>query len=1159
MPEIKNTFLKSKMNKDLDSRIIPNGEYRDAQNVNVSKSEGSDVGSLENVLSNELISDIKSLIISIEETKTGARRQDFEASLNSLEVIGKFMDVKNNRIFLMLTNYTDTSPDRLSNFASRDKYTTAFPPVLIYKGACCYIAMYNANSNTSSILVGGNFLNFSKTHKVEGINLLEDLLFFTDNRNQPRKINVRRAINEPFSNTNPYYRNEDHVSVAKFAPVLPISLIQETSSNIWESTMKSKSEQYLPVHLVDTVTGNIGVGGNTINLTRSFTQGSNTSMVFAGSIGVGDKITINNAPNDDLEFTITQYTNGNPTSNSFEFSPATPVIISDKSVVKFQRVNPDYDANYIGDEKVLKDKFQRFSYRFKYDDNEYSLFAPFTQETFIPEQFGYFINDDDQKSGESGVVNFMRNLVDNIKFMIRLPDEAQLLKDNFKVKEIQIVSKASDELAIKVIEDIPVEDLTGSSRDYAYEYNSIKPYKTLPSNEITRVHDKVPVRAKCQEVTGSRVMYGNFLDKHTSPEFLNYQLKTTIKNNLNPDSAGSYNSSVPFSQLKKEYPNHTLKQNRTYTVGVVLVDRYGRSSNVILSKQDVDLPATDKISTIYNNYSNIGTSTIASWPGDVLEIQFNDLIPSSGPNGYPGLYNSSNNPLGWYSYKIVVKQQEQEYYNVYLPGIIAGEIKWLGKLQPDYQNGNIKSTISLYGDNINKVPRDLKEVGSTDIQFRSDTLLFNRVNPNGWDTYTTQPAPATNGSPYSSQSSVGKKPDTVDFIKPFKQFGEWSTSKGNLYPGETNIVFSSGSPPTKNPWYPFTGSPTGSPNDTVFTDPIFRANENPFVAVISSLRQTGVTPIKSSGLNPEYSAEGVNRLGDTSLGVYETSPIFSQLELFYETSTAGLITADSYVSLTNEYSGLNNDIEAGTAGNSPVSFSNINFTLNENEPSGSPATNYFECLDSIGNPCADNSNQLTLTSVTDGFGNDRKKQFVLQQKAAAGNDARFFRIVSDSTFIFNQDASVRENYTFFIEATANNQTNTLSFTGSLLNTAPINISFPQYPPGIANNFVFTSVNQHFDIIEAGYFTNGSAISSRNSEELIFEVDFPTYSGYDLSQYFTFNSLPNGVVRLTYNGGAPNFYGQEFKLRVTDANGNGDKYKNVITGFNFEPFAVTLIT
>ena len=62
MPEIKNTFLKSKMNKDLDSRIVPNGEYRDAKNVSVSRSEGSDVGSLENVLGNSQLTDLRGLM-----------------------------------------------------------------------------------------------------------------------------------------------------------------------------------------------------------------------------------------------------------------------------------------------------------------------------------------------------------------------------------------------------------------------------------------------------------------------------------------------------------------------------------------------------------------------------------------------------------------------------------------------------------------------------------------------------------------------------------------------------------------------------------------------------------------------------------------------------------------------------------------------------------------------------------------------------------------------------------------------------------------------------------------------------------------------------------------------------------------------------------------
>ena len=52
MAEIKNSFIRSKMNKDLDERLIPNNEYRDALNVAVSRSEASDVGALESILGN---------------------------------------------------------------------------------------------------------------------------------------------------------------------------------------------------------------------------------------------------------------------------------------------------------------------------------------------------------------------------------------------------------------------------------------------------------------------------------------------------------------------------------------------------------------------------------------------------------------------------------------------------------------------------------------------------------------------------------------------------------------------------------------------------------------------------------------------------------------------------------------------------------------------------------------------------------------------------------------------------------------------------------------------------------------------------------------------------------------------------------------------------
>ena len=55
MAEVKNAFIKSKMNKDLDARLLPKGEYREGVNIQVSKSEGADVGALENVLGNHLL------------------------------------------------------------------------------------------------------------------------------------------------------------------------------------------------------------------------------------------------------------------------------------------------------------------------------------------------------------------------------------------------------------------------------------------------------------------------------------------------------------------------------------------------------------------------------------------------------------------------------------------------------------------------------------------------------------------------------------------------------------------------------------------------------------------------------------------------------------------------------------------------------------------------------------------------------------------------------------------------------------------------------------------------------------------------------------------------------------------------------------------------
>ena len=87
MAKVQNTFLKSKMNKDLDARIIPAGEYRDAFNIQISKSENSEVGNLENILGNASIQSFQ--------TTTGVA---------NLKCIGQLADEVSSVVYLFFTD-----------------------------------------------------------------------------------------------------------------------------------------------------------------------------------------------------------------------------------------------------------------------------------------------------------------------------------------------------------------------------------------------------------------------------------------------------------------------------------------------------------------------------------------------------------------------------------------------------------------------------------------------------------------------------------------------------------------------------------------------------------------------------------------------------------------------------------------------------------------------------------------------------------------------------------------------------------------------------------------------------------------------------------------------------------------------------------------------
>ncbi len=1193
MPEIKNTFLKSKMNKDLDSRLIPNGEYRDAQNLSVSKSEGADVGSLENLLGNTIISDLKNKIKTLESDKletywSGSNIRPNEILTNQLEIIGYYSAVSIDTLFLFITDYRDSSNDRLSNFAPSDKGdSTSFPQVFQYKGAMCYIVQFNLISNESRVLVGGSFLNFSKTHPILNVNLLEDLLFWTDNRNQPRKINIKKAaLTGSFngswetwsgSRTNyPYYYSEDHVSVAKFAPYECFKFINPSDEN----TLISNNEEFLPPHIVTSSAVNQGIGGSTLGITGEYLlSGSNPDIVGDNSAphSGADKITVY-VGGEYYDHLINAVSYTNPTTFITLTDPLTVNVTPSNSVILISRKNPDYNSSYRGDINLLKDKFPKFSYRFKYDDGEYSLMAPFTQAAFVPKQFGYFIDNDEEITLQSGNVKFMENRVDQVKLNLTLPYNGDEMKDSLKVEQLQILVKNSDELAVRVIEDVDVSRL-GTDTSYEYNYLSSKAIKTLPEADLIRVHDKIPVRALTQEIISNRVVYGNYLDKHTSPDDLNYNINYVSKPVLSNNKTAI------------ELPNHTLKQNRSYQVGVVLIDRYGRSSNVILNNQE-NL-GTAKNSTIYTEYVSEDNPAFTNFFGKQIEFNLRSPIPESDykPN-YPGLY-SETNPLGYHSYRIVVKQQEQDYYNVYTPGALAGELIWdtvvsnavdlkvyddtttppsgvtvnIQDYLPSFHSKNRITLLNLFGDNINKIPRELKEVGAGDTTFDSRVLLYNRVNP----LYSS-----VNGS-YNTQSSVSKRGEKVVSIEPFRELGSWTTTKGILFPY---------SEPDKKhdipqPFYPYfvTTDNQGNPPDYEynFHDIFFNASANPFIAKIETDFKIGATP--------EYKKEPIDTTTSTAtsdiataktdierawqdLGVFETEPTKSALDIYFESSTSGLIT-DFNLDVSGSYPG---GIFDGT--NKTALGQNIQYIhtegLDSSTDSPKDATLSLQLTDPSGGIIS-SSFTAEILQVLDGNGNNRNSDFIITQPTTTT-----FKIQSTSKEVFLSDSSVRENYTFNLMFTDTSNPSSPLWTGpfplqlnncQLQNVAPAFTTQPTpiatdtyektiYVPGQLQAKNILSIVTS-DTVPTGYVkaVNGSANTSRNSEELVYEVvDAAGYTNYNQGAA-DFEIDPNGVDGHQLNTipdfgslypssvvagvAAPDPYSYYLQLKVTDANGNGE--------------------
>lgn len=1299
MAKITNAFIKSKMNKDLDDRLLPQGEYRDAQNIQISQSENSDVGSVQNVLGNVQV-------FSFQE----------ELGVSGLVSIGILADQDKSDIYLFLTNNTDH-----------------------------FIVKYNNVSSAINILTQGSYLNFNKNKRVYGITLIEDLLFWTDNNNQPRKLNVQTAIGNPN-----YYTNEQHISVAKFAPYKAPRLVDLTTdpSTNHPSTMSNAAD--LPTVLIGTLqwtTVNLnvdklndgtaieeatdlaewqnldaagtpawcyydfnpangevygklynkhaaahskiapngyriakiadwdtlisGIGGatgnspklkstnssDTTNWPNLYVPGTwaagqqgdfDTNVFFnsrpggyADGIG-GPGLTgflkiggTGTTPNIDNAVKYWAYTAGNTEEEVLIESltnniTKTTIPATGSPGYYIRCIRDDNYDGWNGDPSYMQDKFLTFSYRFKFDDNEYSLIAPFTQAAFVPNQNGYFYDGDEDAAFRSTIVEFMQNNINNLVLNIELPSGSPY-KD-YKITEIDIIVKESDGVVYKVVESIPVDDsfdvlytdrittttaigtytgtkivttdllngiipgyyleeingvalpapvlvlaveynptttppqyeitmegaVTYSDGDtfswdyspvpvYQYEYESIKPYKTLPEREVVRVYDEVPIRALAQETAGNRIMYGNFVANHASLDTLDYEIFAAEKG----------------PQETIEYPNHNLKQNRNYKLGIVLADKWGRQSDVILSKYDNlldEFGQFQKGSNLFHNYKAPSfLPLLNNWDGDQLRVTFNDIIPEEanfqGIAGYPGAYavgnywltefptpitpfqapekyfrfndinsngtyeyvalnlfdswsttysdyfNSSKklrgyyndyigivsatlgggnvvtitteeriadsylfeytattinvgadkagasydiNELGYYSYRVVVQQKQQDYYNVYLPGIVNGY-----PINDNNDERNQTGHIVLINDNINKIPRDLKEVGPVQTEFNSSVKLYGRVtNLTG-----TQTTPIVNQQYFPSPV-----PDTVVLIGAQRElFGlaDYTTTDAGylnglcLYPGfavqyQEEVDYGN--------------------NNIGYVKKY--TNLNPLIARINTVNPIG---------EPEAEfTTNANRVYPNSmyLAVYETAPTESVLDIYWETSTSGLI------------SDLNNLIKTESGSELPTGLSDFTFAIEEDDAPGTPVTTEFFPTNFSGN-IENTTGELLQVFSKDIYGN---LNYSINRATVNGGTGEFsliqqsngsYKIQLNIAQAYLEDSENLDYYLFVMEfTTETGETVTLNAESTLVNKPPgflANIYSSATDP--TELFILTGV-QAADQFIMGQTAQGQSVNNR---------------------------------------------------------------------------------
>jgi len=211
MVKISRNFAAGRMNKVYDERIIPDGEYINAMNIRMGSTENSEIGVIENTKGNLPLTSLSYL----DGTPLSASAKCIGAIENSVtETIYWFVHDP---------NFPVGATGKLDLIVSFNVNTK----ILTY-----HVISINDGGNVNTTL------NFNPAYLITGVDILDNkLLFFTDDYNAPRGINVERRYPNPTANIDQV--SAESLLVIKKPPV-ESPLVQPIVNNGQENYLKTR-------------------------------------------------------------------------------------------------------------------------------------------------------------------------------------------------------------------------------------------------------------------------------------------------------------------------------------------------------------------------------------------------------------------------------------------------------------------------------------------------------------------------------------------------------------------------------------------------------------------------------------------------------------------------------------------------------------------------------------------------------------------------------------------------------------------------------------------------------------------------------------------------------------------------------------------------------